>query len=208
TLFHEVAFYAMFSLLILNRWGGVIALGAWALICAATYHYTGESGFTAAQVYSSAYNLEFFGGMAAYGLYRRGRNPRLLLGVGLAVLVTAWIVATWWDRLDHGVFGLGFALAIAGATILETEGRLKTPEPLVAIGGASYSLYLIHVPVSGVVLKLIMLAHLRGIVPAAVLWWVVFLLTVGVGYVAWVLLERPMQLRLRFRRSAAVSPAT
>lgn len=48
TLFHEVAFYAVFSVLIVHRRAGIAALGVWAVLCAGLYHDPpwprGESG--------------------------------------------------------------------------------------------------------------------------------------------------------------------
>jgi exopolysaccharide production protein ExoZ len=198
TLFHEVAFYALFSLLILNRWAGIVSLAAWAITCTALYHYTGESGYSAWQVYTSAYNLEFFCGMAAYALYRRARNPWVLLGAGVVVLAVACVLAEGFGRVEHGLFGVGFGLGIAGATIAETRGQFPNSAPLVALGGASYSLYLIHVPIVGALLKLASFARLTTTLPAAVVWWMVYIATVAVAYLAWILLEEPLQLKLRF----------
>lgn len=207
TLFHEIAFYALFSLLILNRWIGVIAIAAWTVICTVLFHYNGESGFSALSVYTSAYNLEFIFGMGAYALFRRGRHPWALLVVGCAILIGAYVLAEAFHQEEHWLFGIGFALAIAGATIAEARGRFPTPKALVEIGGSSYSLYLIHVPVMGMLLKIVRWLRLEHVVPNVLLWWLVFAATVAIAYAAWVLLEKPLQSAMRFRTRPAPAPA-
>jgi peptidoglycan/LPS O-acetylase OafA/YrhL len=209
TLFHEVAFYAIFSLVILNRWVGITALALWAFTCAVTYHYTGESGDSAWRVYTSAFNLEFFFGMGAFALYRRGRDPWLLIAGGAVIVALACALLIASGRVEHDLFGLGFALAIAGFTIAESTGRLPSSSAFVALGGASYTLYLIHVPIMGVVLKMVRLSKLTSVAPSVVTWWLVYATTVVVAYLAWIVLEKPLQLALRFGPpSATLAAAT
>jgi peptidoglycan/LPS O-acetylase OafA/YrhL len=207
TLFHEIAFYAFFSLLILNRWIGAAALAIWAVVCLALHRFTGESGYSAFEVYTSAYNLEFFCGMAAYGLFRRGRNPGLLLAAGGVVLAGALVLSEGFDRVENALFAVGFALTMAGATITESRGHLPMPKALVALGGASYSLYLIHVPVIGALLRVSAATGLMKTVPEPLLWWVLFAITAAVAYGAWLLLEKPLQQALRPGPRKAATPA-
>jgi exopolysaccharide production protein ExoZ len=177
--------------LIVNRWLGVAAMVA----CAAFSRFQVTGGASAIEVYSSAYNLEFFCGMAAYGLYRWGRHPWALMGAGLATLGDGLILAAPLGSAENGLF----ALVIAGATIAEDRDQLTTPKGLVALGGASYSLYLIHVPVIGVLLKVAMLLHLRNFIAPAALWWMVLIVTTLIAYGAWLAIEKPIQSRLRSR---------
>jgi exopolysaccharide production protein ExoZ len=208
TLFHEIAFYGLFSLLILNRWIGLAALTIWAGACLTLHQFTGESGYSAWQVYTSAYNLEFFCGMAAYGLFRRGRNPVLLLAAGGLVLAGALVLSEGFDRVENALFAAGFALTMAGATIAESRGRLRAPKLLVALGGASYSLYLIHVPVIGALLRIAAATGVLRVAPKPLLWWVLFAITAAVAYGAWILLEKPLQQALRPGPRGAAAPVT
>jgi len=198
TLFHEVAFYAIFSILIIQRRLGIAVLAIWAMACAALYHFNGVGGSSAFKVYTSAYNLEFFFGMGAYRIYRSGRYHEALIIAGIAVLVGAGALAYVAGRVEHLVFGVGFASLIAGMTIAEVRARLLSPRILVALGGASYSLYLVHVPVIGLLLKAAIVTHLPAILPVAVLWWLVYFATAAFAYLAWLALEKPLQARMRF----------
>ena len=209
TLFHEVAFYAIFSILILNRWLGMAALGAWAAACLAFGHYYADDGLaTVWHVYLSAYNLQFFIGMGAYLLYRHGRWPWLLFAAGLMVAALATYLAYAADHVIHLLFVSGFGLSISGASILEERGALKSPQWLVRLGGASYSLYLVHVPVSGFLLRLAKVVGLTARIPAGALWWVVFVATAAVAYGAWILLEKPLLKALRGRATPAPQTAS
>ena len=54
-----------------------------------------------------------------------------------------------WGRVL--IYGTSSALIVAGIVALERTGERRPPKPLVALGDASYSLYLSHVPVIAVV---------------------------------------------------------
>ena len=136
--------------------------------------------------------------MGAFALYRRGRNPWLLVAGGGAIIVAACAVLVVSGWVEHDLFGLGFALVIAGLTIVEKAGQLPSSSALVALGGASYTLYLIHVPVMGAVLKIGRRINLTTIAPSAVCWWLVYATTVAIAYLSWLALEKPLQLALRF----------
>lgn len=207
TLFHEIAFYFAFSILILNRWLGMALLAAWACACAILFHYTGTSGYSAFSVYTSAYNLEFFMGMGAYGLFRLKRNPLLLMAGGAAVMVAVALLTSTLGRVEHDLFGLSCALLIAGATIIEERGHLTTPDVLVSLGGASYTIYLVHVPVEDAIMKFLDLAGVSRIVPSVVLWWSIFLVTLAIAYGAWLAIERPLQVMLGRRRKSGGATA-
>ncbi len=53
-----------------------------------------------------------------------------------------------WGRVL--IFGTSSALVVAGIVGMERTGRRRVPRPLVALGDASYSSYLCHVPVIAV----------------------------------------------------------
>ncbi|HSV48624.1 MAG TPA: acyltransferase family protein, partial [Ramlibacter sp.] len=95
TLFHELAFYATFGLIVLHRGLGIAAFALW---CAATvllFHYPWETASTPLNVYTAAVNLYFLFGMGAFLLYRtRGSGlPECLGGLAaFAVAVAAWQV--------------------------------------------------------------------------------------------------------------------
>lgn len=148
TLRHEIAFYALFCVLILNRTAGIVILGLWlgSILLATMSHFGGN--WLQGPLFS-AYNLEFFFGMAvAYGL-RNGtiRSPRLVLLAGI-VLFAAAALAEDLQYLDgvadvsRILYGLPAALIVLGMAAAGRDALVTVRPFLRMLGGASYSIYL------------------------------------------------------------------
>jgi exopolysaccharide production protein ExoZ len=206
TLFHELAFYSMFSLLILNKRLGIVALAAWALLCAAFYHFPDNTERMPFSVYTAALNLYFLFGMGAYWLFRQP-------GRGLIELVSGLIIATlafalpWPENARPMVLVLGLALLTAGAAKMERHGDIKVPGFLTYIGNASYTIYLAHLSLEGLLLKIAMKTSLHELVGATVVYVLVLAGTIALGCLAYALVEKPLlegMRRLRKRRQQAV----
>jgi exopolysaccharide production protein ExoZ len=199
TLFHEVAFYTLFSLLILNKRLGIVALAIWAILCVALYDYPLEAERTPWNVYTAAYNLFFLFGMAACWLYRRGGKGFLEFGVGACIAIFAGITMGLPNNLSPLILSIGFALLVAGATKMELGGYIKVPASLEFIGNASYTIYLAHIPILGLLMKVAMASGLYGAAGARVTYLVVLAGTIALGCAAYVLVERPLLALLRRR---------
>lgn len=199
SLFHEVAFYAVFSLLILNKRLGMAAFLAVAVFSALFYNYPAESERTAWHVYTAAYNFYFLLGMGAYGLYRRGGNGLAELGVGLAVWAGAMLMPPLPRQLSYLVLVTGFALLLAGVAKLEAARHFTVPRLLVLIGNASYTLYLVHEQLQGLLLKLALKSHVYQWAGARATYAAVLAATIGLAYLVYVLVERPLSTALRRR---------
>jgi exopolysaccharide production protein ExoZ len=154
TLKHEILFYLLFGLfyyaellpLGLVAWLAAILLGPDVLPF-------------------RAINLEFFFGIAAAVLFRARRaHPAL---IGMAALPLAGWVLLGAGEPSRVLVGLAFALAIAPVAQLEERGRFVVPAPLVWLGAASYSLYLVHSPIVSVVARLLR-GHYWGLFGAGV----------------------------------------
>jgi peptidoglycan/LPS O-acetylase OafA/YrhL len=197
TLFHELAFYVLFSLAILNRRLGFAAMALWGLICIVAYQYPETSNPTPLAVYTAAYNLNFFLGMGAHWLYERGKGAWLMLVAGALAFVTA--LASEYSGLHSPpiLYGMSFALMIAGASILERRGHLSFPWLLRRLGDASYTLYLIHVPVTGLLLKITMGLGIDRLLGRELLYFVVLSATAACAILAYTLIEKPLLNRLR-----------
>jgi exopolysaccharide production protein ExoZ len=142
TLKHEILFYLLFGLFYFS---GLLPLGlaGWALCIALGGDH----------LPFRAVNLEFFFGIAAAILYRTKRaHPAIALAAPL--FLAAWIWAGANDGGARVFVGAAFACIIAPLAQLERRG-LGVPAPLVLLGAASYSLYLIHVPIISVVARIV-----------------------------------------------------
>ena len=150
TLYHEVLFYSLFAIAIINRQVGFALLIAWIALSAVVC-----DGFLFALVH-----VDFGMGMAAAWAVRRFRIPvaavLALVGV-LAFLVTGWD-EIYGEALTPNQSALGYGIAstliILGTVELERSGRLNVNNAWRMLGDASYVLYLIHYPLLSFLAKL------------------------------------------------------
>ncbi|MFN0024262.1 MAG: acyltransferase family protein [Parvularculaceae bacterium] len=166
TLVHEMFFYAVFAVFVLWRRTSLLAfLGLWAAIVMAG----NIAGLVAinpwTKVLFSPLTFEFIAGALIAILVRRGTVKfarSALIGGGAAALAIAvagaasLYPAAFADPANRvAIFTPPFALMLYGAAALETKSGSVAPRWLRSVGDASYSLYLIHVPVLLVAGKLI-----------------------------------------------------
>lgn len=197
SLFHEVAFYAVFSLLILNRRLGIAGFAAATLFCIIYYNYPTAAQRSAGNVYTAGYNLYFLFGMGAFYLYRRGGRGWIELAAGAGISVAAFLVMSLPYELSYMLLILGFAFLLAGAAKLETAQYFKVPAVLVALGNASYTIYLIHEQLQGLLLKLLIKSHLAALLDPRCTYLLVLVGTLGLGYMVYLVIERPLTAALR-----------
>ena len=192
TLFHELAFYMAFSVLILSRRAGVLAMALFMGLALVNFHFPGDSGRDALNTYTAAYNLYFVFGMGAYGLYRRGGSggPELLAGLVLAGWALVGMAGQF--QASSMLLAVGLALLLAGAVKREASGRLFIPAALAFIGDASYSVYLTHVSLEGAWLKAAMKWHWHEHLGPGGAFVAVFAGTVALGCLAYGVVERPL----------------
>lgn len=205
TLFHEVGFYTVFSILILNRMAGLVALGLFAAGSVVFHPDPQDLTRTASNVYLALYNLYFVFGMIAYRLYKRGGKGVAEALVGTVVTIGA-LAAPWHEKLSPLVLAAGLALMLAGLAKLEKSGFLSVPRWLTFVGNASYSIYLTHINVEGLLLKIMAKLGLAALLGPYLTYFVVLAGTVGVGCVAYVLVERPLLTMLTKRKREEGTP--
>ncbi len=153
SLQHEALFYLLFGLLFLKRVVGIAVLGTWALLCVANV-VTGSHAAFPGDFLFRLFNIEFFFGMAVADALRRWRPvlPEALAIAGLVVFFATGILESWgparpieWPPF-HLAYATGAALTLYGLVGAETTGRLpQIPGWIMALGSASYSIYLLHV---------------------------------------------------------------
>lgn len=191
SLFHEVLFYAMFLMLILNVRLGLAALTAWAALCIVFFHPIGTLPSTPFNAYTATCNLWFFFGMGAYLLYKHMRTGLAAAVAGIAILLAAAML-----NLEHILWPLllvtGLALTLAGIARIEARGWLRCPAWMVFVGNASYTIYLAHESMAGVILKVAMKTGAYALLGASAVYMITLVATVALGCAAYAAVEKPL----------------
>ncbi|MBP2230860.1 peptidoglycan/LPS O-acetylase OafA/YrhL [Azospirillum agricola] len=195
TLTHEVLFYALFGLFILNRRFMVPAIAGWVALILAN-QYVWPLPFPGSFLLS-LYNLLFLAGVGGALLIARRAVPKpaLVLLLGVAVVAVAWVLELGghlgWD-VQRFVYGAASLLVVLGLVELERSGRLRVPSWLGALGAASYAIYLVHAVVQSMVLNLAFHGRPDGWLSEGTLFAVLLLLPVAAGLVFHHGVERPL----------------
>jgi peptidoglycan/LPS O-acetylase OafA/YrhL len=148
TLQHEILFYALACIML---WSGRVLIGSliWAaaILLALPFGFSQEPGI-------SPIDLEFLFGIAGAWCLSEGRaqRPWLLSILGLLLLVAFFLTPA--NRVYSVIFGLGLALILLPVVRLEGLGRLAIPAPFVLFGNASYAIYLIHLPILSLLVRI------------------------------------------------------
>lgn len=157
SLRNELLFYMLFGLLIYNRKIGTAVAGVWIAALLIRPLYSGPTTNAWVEVLTTPMNFEFLAGVALGWAFPRIQltRPGWVLAAGLAAFLGLWYAEDqmWmWLQPPGQMFLVCLAYSFAasatlfGLSALELEGRLKMPKLLVTLGGASYLLYLVHVP--------------------------------------------------------------
>ncbi len=218
SLQYEIVFYLAFGLLFLvpKRWALPLAIGWVAVIVAArVVRFTPQPFW--ANMLISPYVLEFLGGTGVAAVVARGfvRGPRIALGFALAWTVALVILlrGATPDELGGWTWGRFFAfgppsvLLVYAVVAGELTGRVHLPARLRPLGDASYSIYLMHGPVT------LSLVHLMwGMntnLPKHLVWIAVQLAAAfASGWLLYVLVERPILSRRSKPKGVPASVAT
>lgn len=164
TLRYELLFYLLFSITIFfRRRVAVILLSAWIGISLVNFILglvglgTGNFDFN---FLFSAYNLEFALGCAAAHLAlntcpgRRISQAAFFGGTAVLFMNAALDSAGLLSLHRFLLYGIPVIFIVYGAGSYELDHRLRCFKPLVYLGNASYSVFLVHLPVISILDKL------------------------------------------------------
>lgn len=203
TLVHEMYFYVVFSVFVLWRGANIFAfLAVWAAIVGGGL----AAGFFAANPWTkivlNPLTFEFVIGALVACAVRRGAVAFALPALSAGVLLFGVEAAFFADRLYPDVMGQfalraaiftpPFALILYGAAALERSKGVVAPLWLRRTGDASYSVYLIHVPVFLVVGKLISVSIPDGAADNVVLIAAFAAAALAAGFALHQYVERPL----------------
>lgn len=202
TLRHEMLFYAVFGLMIWKPRLGLAVGAAWMILSALLPWYGIEDWV---RFFFTSQHLLFGFGALAYVAFERGwvRFPLATLLAGVALFAVTWSIPLLKLPLNgivgNWAFGLGAALAIAGAAALERRRGFPTPRGLAFLGEASYAIYLAHLPVIYLLAEVIDETRALRTLPAPMLFWAVSALSLGAGILFHIAIEKPLLKRLPAR---------
>jgi len=211
TLQYEMFFYTFFALLIFSRPAAVVG----AICVSALYLGCQISASCSAfplSFLSSDYIPLFAMGMAVAALAKHRQVKQalfyFLVGVAFFVLVSADKVLHI-DKLTHWktlLFGLASSMMVFGLVSMENAGRVLGGNRIAQrLGEASFALYLIHVPIISLMLKIFVMMQFRslGFVGAAVAYVLTLACCIGAAMLIHVWLEKPLGIFFRSRMRLA-----
>lgn len=206
TLWHEMAFYTVFAVLIFSRTIGLLVIALWASVVA--YGIFVPHTDTLPHFIENPYHIEFvFGALAAYlARAKPVRMAPMLAGLGifafLAIGLTLNDLAIKHEFVGRVMYGLSSALIVYGLAAWESGGNLRYPAWAAYLGAASYSIYLIHTFLLGWMGKLA--AKIAAPDSAANLLYILAaVIAVAGGCALYQFVERPLQSAVRKKPSSS-----
>ncbi|MEL6265481.1 MAG: acyltransferase [Pseudomonadota bacterium] len=205
TLQHEMFFYLVFTLLVIDVRLGTAVFAVWMTGCVVASLWW-QPGYPWSFILSF-HNVLFLFGIAAAFLYRRltaAQAQGLVFG-GAAVFLCVGLsevlgVLDWDKALRTWCYGIAAAAVVAGLA----AGVLSPPRWLVFLGDASYAIYLVHLPAMTIG---VMIAGKLGApwsLPPEVLMLLLLVYAAIAGSLTHLLVERPLAALLQPRRHASV----
>ena len=205
TLFHEVLFYAFFSLLILHRRLGIITMCLWLIVSLVAIGLPINEVRTPLSVWVSSYNVSFFLGIAAFKAAQRlSGAPNIAMYASLAIGALVSVLSAYLAPTFYPGLGIGFAIIITGAVVLERRHGFHSAVGAL-LGNASYSLYLTHIFVLSIAYRAI---QPFAITSPVLLFALLTAAGLAGGIFAYLLVEKPLLLltrsKVKWRRPTPV----
>lgn len=202
TLFHEIAFYALFAVLIVSKRAGIVVFSIWTAAIIVMHQLVATNSPTALTVMYDAINIDFLLGMGVAYIARpvSASAGRALFALGFAGFITTF--ALWkqdWFGETFASVGYGVAAAIILFSIvgMEIGGSLRTNALFKRMGDATFTIYLSHSIVLSILLKFG--SHsVRGSFAASQVYTLLMTaVAIMIGWLLYFVIERPMLRALR-----------
>lgn len=216
TLVFELTFYLIFAgFLAMKRRYLLPSLGIWFAIQLGLWLAFATSPNPYLKYAATALPIEFIFGILAGMAYLNRRMPwsGVALPLGVSLIAAVWIdsVVVGHMPFDESLgrvifFGIPAALILYGMVGAEMREAIRVPAALVALGNASYALYLWHFSIIGALRLIVVRLHPFGRVAEAFVLGGSLAIVVGISLAVYRFVEKPLTralngLAARSRRS-------
>jgi peptidoglycan/LPS O-acetylase OafA/YrhL len=194
TLQHEMLFYLVFTLLIINLRVGMVVFGLWMAACILALPIYESAAFPTDFILKP-HNILFVFGIVAGIAYERFSVTQarssfwvgtvLFMGIGLGETVGGL-------TLTPALLTLGYGFGAAMAVIGLARGNLPAPRWLVLLGDASYAIYLIHLPAMNILAVGLRASGVHQLLPPLAMLALITALVTGIGVLAHLFIEKPV----------------
>jgi len=204
TLVHEIFFYFTFIIIILNKKIGVSLYILWAsIITVLQFTITKEMTFPYS-FYFNSHNIEFVLGVLLGVIFKDSnfintiKNYKLLIFGGIILFILNGINQNSnFIQINSFIilliYGLSSFFIIMGLILLEKESpELKVPKLLILLGSASYSIYLIHLPILSVMHRIVQKLEFKDFLHSDLIFIIVCIIAIISGVVLHLLIEKPL----------------
>ncbi|NEU14473.1 acyltransferase [Methylobacterium sp. BTF04] len=196
TLNYEIMFYVIFSIcLYIEKWETRISVACAALVAVVAAGYFFDPINIPARFFTRPIILEFGLGMVIARFYHCLPNNPLAAMISIAVAIVAlplMLFMATWSLADLPLAGLPAAALVAAALTMDRCGVSLTWRPLILLGNASYSLYLIHPFVAQSIIKLSNIYYSVSITNSIVIIFIVYGISIITAVVVSRFIEVPM----------------
>ncbi|MBT8155924.1 acyltransferase [Epibacterium ulvae] len=207
TLQHEMLFYLIFSVLLLNIRLGMALCALWITGCLFALLTGGLQAFPFDMVFKSHNLLFVFGIIAAKILPKVTRDTAVLcfwigsasfLGQGMLETLAGLALPKDWIPLGYGLSATLVILGLARA-------ELPAPRWLAYLGDASYSIYLVHMPTMTIAAVALRKAGVHEVLPPLAMLALITCLVTLVGVVVHAYVEKPLMNAFKPKLTARAS---
>lgn len=197
TLSYELMFYLIFGVMIywgLKRTAPLFVL--WMLICS-IFYLTGPSDIFVLKFLFSAHNLEFGTGILAGVIVKKVEVTAFQAVFMLICGSVAFVISTLTIAFNPAPFDPIAAFAITSLFIIVGCAKLQMTNVSLSrmfnfIGDSSYSLYLVHIPISAAVILLVQKLSLISIMSYPVTMSLIIGATYALSCLFYIVVEKPM----------------
>ena len=167
TLNYEMYFYAIFAISLLFRNARWILFFAWIVLTLIVFPMIGAgyTSLTSHQSYqwslpylnlmTSPLIWEFTGGVIACFIYQSGlvfrTREMAWIGVALSAAFACWMISTAQESYSVPHWGLAYFVLLTTAVVADKTLCFRIPRAFMMLGRISFSLYLVHLIVQGLV---------------------------------------------------------